>query len=152
MKLQIKELCIAKGITSPYKLAKELKLSMPTAYRAFANEIKQFTPETLEILCKGLKCSPNEIFGYIELRNKKPQSIQLEAEKPASTPETPIKAASSEGLTVGEVAKRLGVEPGTVRDFINGEIRSKGKLKATKGKGNEYFVGEADLQEFINNS
>ncbi len=64
MKIKIKELCEAKGINTAYQLAKLAELPMPTAYRAFADDIKHFTPETLEKLYKALECSPNDIFGY----------------------------------------------------------------------------------------
>lgn len=52
------------GISSAYQLAKRAGLNMPTAYRAFANDIKHFTPETLEKLCNALRCSPNDIFEF----------------------------------------------------------------------------------------
>jgi hypothetical protein len=122
---------------------------MPTAYRAFANDIKQFTPQTLEALCDALKCSPNDIFGYNEPQTVKPQTVKVDPEKPASTPETPQTTVSVEGMTVREVRKRLFATTGKmlsregVRDYI-----VKGKLKATKGKGNHNFVSEADYLEF----
>jgi DNA-binding Xre family transcriptional regulator len=147
MKLQIKEICEAQGIKSAYELAKRTKLKMPTAYRAFANDIKQFTPQTLKALCDALKCSPNDIFGYNEPQTAKPQTVKVSAEKPASKPGTPKKAASIEGmLTLQQVADRLDVSRKSVNDYVN-----KGKLKATKGKQNHNFVSEADLQKFIEN-
>jgi putative transcriptional regulator len=73
MKIRIKELCEMHGIESAYRLAKESGLNMPTAYRAFADDIKHFTPDTLEKLCKALQCTPNDIFGYAP-QAKKPES------------------------------------------------------------------------------
>jgi DNA-binding Xre family transcriptional regulator len=149
MKLQIKEICEAQGIKSAYELAKRTKLNMPTAYRAFANDIKQFTPQTLEALCDALKCSPNDIFGYNEPQTLKPQSVPAHTEKPASKPETLKKTVSSDGMTVREVRERLFATTEKmlsregVRDYI-----VKGKLKATKGKGNHNFVIEADYLVF----
>ncbi len=149
MKLQIKEICEAQGIKSAYELAKRTKLNMPTAYRAFANDIKQFTPQTLEALCDALKCSPNDIFGYNEPPTVKPQSVPAHTEKPASTSETLKKTVSSDGMTVREVRERLFdttekmLSREGVRDYI-----VKGKLKATKGKGNHNFVSEANYLEF----
>jgi hypothetical protein len=122
---------------------------MPTAYRAFANDIKQFTPQTLEALCDALKCSPNDIFGYNAPQTVKPQTVKVDPEKPASTSETPQTTVSSDGMTVREVRERLFATTEKmlsregVRDYI-----VKGKLKATKGKGNHNFVSEADYLEF----
>jgi DNA-binding Xre family transcriptional regulator len=147
MKLRIKEICEAQGIKSAYELAKRTNLKMPTAYRAFANDIKQFTPQTLKALCDALKCSPNHIFGYDEPQRAKPQSPNPDAEKPASQPETPQTTASVEGmLSTVEVAKRLGLSRKSVNDYINKKL-----LLATKGKGNHNFVSEADLEKFIEN-
>ncbi|HEX8565942.1 MAG TPA: helix-turn-helix domain-containing protein [Pyrinomonadaceae bacterium] len=64
MKIRIKELCDKAGITSAYQLAKRANLTMPTAYRAFSDDIKQFTPETLAALCAALNATPNDIFGF----------------------------------------------------------------------------------------
>jgi excisionase family DNA binding protein len=119
MKLQIKEICEAQGIKSAYELAKRTKLNMPTAYRAFANDIKQFTPQTLEALCDALKCSPNDIFGYNEPQTVKPQSVKVGAEKPASKPETPGTTASGKDLiTVADVMSYLSKSESSVLRYI----------------------------------
>lgn len=81
MKIQIKELCEAMEIKSAYRLAQIAKLTMPTAYRAFDNDIKQFTPETLEKLCKALQCSPNDIFGYESNTVKTPAQVFKELKR-----------------------------------------------------------------------
>lgn len=85
MDIKIKELCEMHGIESAYRLAKESGLNMPTAYRAFANDIKQFTPETLERLCNALQCTPNDIFGYAVGTAKSPAQVikALKAKKAA---------------------------------------------------------------------
>ncbi len=136
METRIKELCEASGIKSAYELAKlsNNRLKMPTAYRAFANNIKHFTPETLEILCDVLRCSPSDIFVYESKRDK-----------PVNQPGMVNNAASgSDLLTTIQVAERLGLSRKSVNDFIN-----QGRLKATKGKQNHNFVSESDLQAFI---
>ena len=61
LKIQINERCKALGITTAYQLQKKANLTPPTAYRAFNNDIKQFTIETLEKLCTALECRPNDI-------------------------------------------------------------------------------------------
>jgi excisionase family DNA binding protein len=136
METRIKELCETSGIKSAYELAKlsNNRLKMPTAYRAFANNIKHFTPETLEILCDVLKCSPNDIFIYESKRDK-----------PANQPGTVNNAApESDLLTTIQVAERLGLSRKRVNDYINS-----GELKAVKGKQNHNFISELDLQKFL---
>jgi excisionase family DNA binding protein len=143
MKLQIKEICEAQGIKSAYELAKRTKLNMPTAYRAFANDIKQFTPQTLKALCDALKCSPNDIFGYDELQTLKPQTVKVDPEKPDSKPGTPQTTASDgETMTVAEVMSYLGKSESSVLRYIK-----KYGLKAEKvGRGWKIF--RKDVEAF----
>ncbi len=143
MKLQIKKICEAQGIKSAYELAKRTKLNMPTAYRAFANDIKQFTPQTLKALCDALDCKPNHIFGYDELQTVKPQSVPVDAEKPASKPETPQTTASSGDLmTVKDIQAYLKKTESSVLRYVK-----HGKLKAEKvGRG--WRIYRADVLEF----
>jgi excisionase family DNA binding protein len=139
MKLQIKEICEAQGIKSAYELAKRTKLNMPTAYRAFSNNIKQFTLETLEALCNALDCSPNDIFGV--------EAVKVEAQKPVREAVTrTAKATGSDLLTTIEVAERLGLSRKRVNDYV-----TSGELRSVKGKGNHNFISETDLQAFIDN-
>jgi excisionase family DNA binding protein len=138
METRIKELCEASSIKSAYELAKlsNNRLKMPTAYRAFADNIKHFTPETLEILCDVLRCSPSDIFIYESKRDK-----------PANQPGMVNNAASgSDLLTTIKVAERLGLSRKRVNDYV-----TLGELRSVKGKGNHNFISEADLQAFIDN-
>ncbi len=150
MKLQIKEICEAQGIKSAYELAKRTKLNMPTAYRAFANDIKQFTPQTLKALCDALKCSPNDIFGYDELQTLKPQTVKVDTKKPASKPGTPQTTVSAKGMTTEQVAKRL--EPIAGKILSNRRILDyvkAGKLKSEQsGNRTARFFSESDYLEF----
>jgi DNA-binding Xre family transcriptional regulator len=150
MKLQIKKICEAQGIKSAYELAKRTKLNMPTAYRAFANNIKQFTPQTLKALCDALKCSPDDIFGYNEPQTVKPQLPKPDAEKPAKQPQTPKTTASDKGITTEQVARRLEPIAGKVlskkriTEYIN-----EGKLKSTQhGDRSPHLISEVDYLEF----
>ena len=150
MKLQIKNLCDERGIKSAYELAKLTKLNMPTAYRAFADDIKQFTPQTLKALCDALQCSPNDIFGYNEPQIVKLQSAKVGTEKPASTPETPQTTASAKGMTTEQVAKKL--EPIAGKILSNRRILDyvkAGKLKSEQsGNRTARFFSESDYLEF----
>ncbi len=150
MKLQIKEICEAQGIKSAYELAKRTKLNMPTAYRAFANDIKQFTPQTLKALCDALKCSPDDIFGYNEPQTVKPRLLKPDAGKPSKPPQTLETTASAKGMTTGQVAKRLEPIAGKILsnrrilDFVKA-----GQLKSEQsGKRTARFFSEADYLEF----
>ncbi len=136
MRIMIRELCEMRGIKSAYELAKRSKLKMPTAYRAFSNNIKQFTLETLEALCNALDCSPNDIFGV--------EAVKVEAQKPVREPVTrTAKATGSDLLTTIEVAERLGLSRKRVNDYV-----TSGELRSVKGKGNHNFISEADYLEF----
>jgi DNA-binding Xre family transcriptional regulator len=150
MKLRIKEICAAQGIKSAYELAKRTKLNMPTAYRAFANDIKQFTPQTLKALCDALKCSPNDIFGYNEPQTVKPQLPKPDAGKPAKQPQTPETTASDKRMTTEQVARRL--EPIAGKVLSNRRILDyvkAGKLKSEQsGNRTARFFSEADYLEF----
>jgi DNA-binding Xre family transcriptional regulator len=150
MKLQIKEICEAQGIKSAYELAKRTKLNMPTAYRAFANDIKQFTPQTLKALCDALKCSPDDIFGYNAPQKVKRPLVPRDKQKPASNSETPKIMASAKGMTTEQVAKRL--EPIAGKVLSNRRILDyvqAGKLKSEQsGKRTARFFSEADYLEF----
>jgi DNA-binding Xre family transcriptional regulator len=152
MKIQIKEICEARGISSAYALAKLTKLNMPTAYRAFSNDIKQFTPQTLNALCDGLSCEPNDIFGYNKPQTVKPQLPKTGAEKPASKPETPETTTSDNGMTTRQVAQRL--EPIAGRVLSDRRILDYvkvGKLKSTQhGARSPRLISEADYLEFEN--
>ncbi|MGA9994939.1 MAG: helix-turn-helix transcriptional regulator [Pyrinomonadaceae bacterium] len=70
LKIRINERCKAQGITTAYQLQKKANLTPPTASRAFNNEVKQFTIETLEKLCAALGCTPNEILTPAEGKKK----------------------------------------------------------------------------------
>ena len=59
--MRIRERCAAQGITNAHQLAEKAKLTAPTAYRAFNNDIKQLTIATLEKLCMALDCEPSDL-------------------------------------------------------------------------------------------
>jgi hypothetical protein len=123
---------------------------MPTAYRAFANDIKQFTPQTLKALCDALKCSPDDIFGYNEPQTVKPQLLEPDAGKPAKPPQTLETTASAKRMTTEQVAQRLEpiakkiLSKKRITEYIN-----EGKLKSTQhGKRSPHLISEADYLEF----
>jgi len=60
LEIKIRELCEKQGIKNPYQLQIAADLAPNTAARLFRNEIKHFTIETLDKLCLGLNCTPND--------------------------------------------------------------------------------------------
>lgn len=70
LSIQINARCKALGITTAYQLQKKASLTPPTAYRAFNDDVKQFTIETLEKLCAALECTPNDILVPAMKRRK----------------------------------------------------------------------------------
>lgn len=70
IEIQIRERCEARGIKTAYQLQKAANLTPPTAYRAFKNEIKHLTMETLDKLCTALDCQPHMIFHHIKEEKK----------------------------------------------------------------------------------
>jgi DNA-binding Xre family transcriptional regulator len=63
--MRIRERCAAQGITNAHQLAEKAKLTAPTAYRAFNNDIKQLTIATLEKLCTALNCEPGDLLVIV---------------------------------------------------------------------------------------
>jgi hypothetical protein len=123
---------------------------MPTAYRAFANDIKQFTPQTLKALCDALQTSPNAIFGYVEPQKVERPPVADVAEKAVAKPRTPQTTAFPKGMTTEQVAKRL--EPIAGKILTNRRILDYvklGKLKSEQsGNRTARFFSEADYLEF----
>ncbi len=122
-----------------YELHKKTGLHQSVISKLKRNEAKMIALDVLDKICDALGCEPSDLIDY--------QPNNPKEEKPSSTPETPKKAASIEGmLSTVAVAERLGVSRKSVNDYI-----ISGKLKAVKGKGNHNYISEIDLQEFINN-
>jgi DNA-binding Xre family transcriptional regulator len=63
--MRIRERCAVQGITNAHQLAEKAKLTAPTAYRAFNNDIKQLTIATLEKLCTALDCDPGDLLVIV---------------------------------------------------------------------------------------
>jgi DNA-binding Xre family transcriptional regulator len=135
MRLKIRELCEKRGIKSAYELSiKANRLNMTTAYRAFNNDVKQFTLATLEALCSALKCTPSDIFG-VEVAAKLPEPKIL-------IPSNLVMVEGEKYLSTKEVAERLGRKPRTIIDLFKS-----GKLERIK-RGQENFVAESVLKAF----
>jgi DNA-binding Xre family transcriptional regulator len=71
IKMRIRERCNTLGIVNASQLADKAKLTAPTAYRAYNNNIKQLTIETLEKLCNALSCGPGDLLVRTGRRMKR---------------------------------------------------------------------------------
>jgi len=60
VRLNIKEILDKKGITR-YELAKRLDVTYKTVDKMYAGDSTSIKLETLEAMCKILKCTPNDI-------------------------------------------------------------------------------------------
>jgi putative transcriptional regulator len=150
MKTKINELSKAVGITTAYQLQKKTDLSPSQAARLYKDEVEAISISVLEKLCDALKCSPNDIFGYNAPQTVRPQTVKVDAEKPASTPQTPKTIASAKGMTTEQVAKRL--EPIVGKILSNRRIldyAKAGKLKSEQsGNRTPHIISEANYLEF----
>ncbi|WP_211266282.1 helix-turn-helix domain-containing protein [Andreesenia angusta] len=61
--MNLKELLEKEG-KSVYWLKHETNISHGTIYKMVNNETKMISFDNLEKICKALKCTPNDVFGY----------------------------------------------------------------------------------------
>ncbi len=152
IKIKLQEKARTRGLTTAYTLQKALNCSPTMASRLWNGRFKQIGIETIGSLCDLFNCQPNDLFENQKSQSSNigsssntqsdiPQSNNAATEKPV-TARTISKSAEGM-LSTLEAADRLGVSRKSVNDYI-----VKGKLKATKGKGNHNFVSEADYLEF----
>jgi excisionase family DNA binding protein len=155
IKIKLQETARARGLTTAYTLQKALNCSPTMASRLWNGRFKQIGIETIGSLCDLFDCQPNDLFENQNSQSSNtqsskntqsgiPQSNNAATKKPVTAREI---SGSAEGMvSTVEAANRLGVSRKSVNDYI-----VKGKLKATKGKGNHNLISKEDLQEFIQN-
>jgi DNA-binding Xre family transcriptional regulator len=150
MKTKINSLSKAVGITTAYQLQKKTDLSPSQAARLYRDEVEAISLSVLEKLCDALKCSPNDIFGYVEPQKVKRPSIPDAAKKVATEPPTFQESTSAKGMTTEQVAKRLAPIAGKVLsgrrilDYVkSGELKSE-----QSGNRTARFFSEVNYLEF----
>jgi DNA-binding Xre family transcriptional regulator len=62
--VSIREMAEKRGITTAYQLQKALDVSPSLAAKWMRNDMKMIGIDTLDRLCKLLKCKPNDILRY----------------------------------------------------------------------------------------
>jgi putative transcriptional regulator len=154
--LTLDEVLKEKGKTA-YQVAKSTGLHQSVVSKLRRNEAKMIALDVLDRLCDELDCKPSDLIVHQSSKPNpapqtvKPQTVKVDPEKPASTPETPQKTVSSDGMTVREVRERLfaTTEKMLSRERINNYI-TKGTLRTTQpgGKSTPHIISEADYLEF----
>lgn len=64
IKIQIREIAKKRGIKTAYQLRMALGVSPTLAARLWKEEFSQIGLNTLDRLCRVLKCQPDKIFKY----------------------------------------------------------------------------------------
>jgi DNA-binding Xre family transcriptional regulator len=69
IKLRIREIAEAQGITTAYQLQKAMKYPPNMAARLWRGDMKMIGLETIDKLCEVLGCEPNDLI--VRIKNKK---------------------------------------------------------------------------------
>ncbi len=64
IKIRIREVAESKGITTAYQLQKLTGVQATVAAKWYKNDLKSIGIESLNLLCKKLNCSPNDLLDY----------------------------------------------------------------------------------------
>jgi putative transcriptional regulator len=64
VKLQIREAAEKRGITTAYQLQKAAGFHPGHAARLWEGELKMIGLDTIDALCRALKCQPGTLFKY----------------------------------------------------------------------------------------
>jgi DNA-binding Xre family transcriptional regulator len=62
--VSIREMAERRGITTAYQLQKAMDVPPSLAAKWWSNEMKMIGIDTLDRLCKVLKCKPNDILRF----------------------------------------------------------------------------------------
>ena len=104
--LNVKELCYLRGITKPFTTLRKAGISQQQAHRYLSGKKERIVLQHIEVLCKLLRCTPNDIFKW-------------EPDKPEDDfPENPMQGIRKKqlpvlndrlkNLSVSEIEKLLG--------------------------------------------
>lgn len=62
--VRIREMAEKRGITTAYQLQKALNVAPSLAAKWWSNDMKMIGIDTLDLLCRGLRCKPNDLLTY----------------------------------------------------------------------------------------
>ena len=105
LKLQIKELCRLRGIKTPLAALIKIGISHHVAFNYLKGNKKNLSLKHIEMLCKLLRCTPNDLFAWTPTN------------KAEDYPENPLQKIREQavpdlqsiigGLSLEEVRRRL---------------------------------------------
>ncbi len=61
IKIRIREVAESRGITTAYQLQKLTGVQATVAAKWYKNDLKLIAIETIDLLCKKLDCTPNDL-------------------------------------------------------------------------------------------
>ncbi len=64
IKIRIREVAEAKGITTAYQLQKLTGVQATVAAKWYKNDLKSIAFDSLDLLCKKLDCKPQDLIAY----------------------------------------------------------------------------------------
>jgi putative transcriptional regulator len=143
--VKLKKLLEERG-KSIFQLHKETDITYPTLHKIASGKGEGISFKVLEKLCENLGCFPSDLLLFernTTTQTVKTQTVKVDPEKPASTPETPQATVSGKDLmTVAEVMRYLSKSESSVLRYIK-----KYGLKAEKvGRG--WKILRKDVLEF----
>ncbi len=62
--LTIREAAVKRGVTSSYQLMKALNIPPGHASKLWKGEMRMIGLDTVDVLCKALKCKPSDLIKY----------------------------------------------------------------------------------------
>lgn len=66
IKVRIREVAESKGIKTAYQLQKLTGVQATVAAKWYKNDLKLIGIESLDLLCKKLECTPNDLLTIVE--------------------------------------------------------------------------------------
>ena len=99
IQLNIRELCKTRGIKNPYSALTKAGISPYVAHEYLKGKKHRFITQHIEVLCKLLRCTPNDLFSWTP------------TEPADDYPENPMQAIrKKERIDLNEILKTMSVE------------------------------------------
>ena len=126
MRERLKQRRVDMGLTLQ-EVADTIGVEKPTVQRYESGKISRIDTLTVEKLATAVRCSPSFLMGWSEGARDKPVSESVSMTKPEkmSVLYDRIKERrSASGLTLLEVAEKLGVKEATMQRYESGQIKN----------------------------
>ncbi len=76
LKLNVKRLIVLRGISSPLNFMLKMGIQYGMASRILNGKVASLKTSTLERLCVGLKCTPNELYEWVPDEGKEEGDVK----------------------------------------------------------------------------